>query len=89
MHFSNQIWPNMSQTMKFYAKSAAAWLEAMKRTVIDEKWWLNLHFSWKMKNVNRLIFEIDTLYDQIGHKQWKNDSKFNFLQSITFKLNYK
>ena len=41
------------------------------------------------KNVNRLIFEIDTLYDQIGHKQWKNDSKFNFLQSITFKLNYK
>ena len=26
----------MSQTMKFYAKSAAAWLEAMKQTVIDE-----------------------------------------------------
>ena len=26
----------MSQTMKFYAKRAVAWLEAMKQTVIDE-----------------------------------------------------
>ena len=26
----------MSQTMKFYAKRAVAWLEAMRQTVIDE-----------------------------------------------------